>query len=55
MQDYQDYLVTYDNYKPRVVEAFTKSEAAKAVKEGLESWGLNVTGKAKVELYIRAE
>lgn len=44
------YLVTYEGYKPMAVDAFSKSEAAKLLKERLRSWGIEVKGKAKVEV-----
>ncbi len=44
------YLVTYEGYKPMAVDAFSKSEAAKLLKDRLKNWGIEVTGKPKVEV-----
>ncbi len=44
------YLVTYEGYKPMAVDAFSEREAAKLLKERLKSWGIEVKGKAKVEV-----
>ena len=44
------YLVTYEGYKPMTIDAFSKAEAAKLSKEYLINWGIEVQGKAKIEV-----
>lgn len=50
MTDEIVYLVTYEGYKPMAVDAYSKSEAAKLIKERLRCWGIEVKGRAKVEV-----
>lgn len=44
------YLVEYEGYKPMAIEAFSKQEAARLLKERFKCWGIEVKGKPKVEV-----
>ena len=44
------YLVEYEDYKPMAVDAFSKREASRLLKERFKKWNIKVKGKAKVEV-----